>query len=130
MDPYLDSSGPELFELTGFGSDLSGSKPVHRPLVLIFSFNIYASFLAVRMWPFPFFVYFLHTSSTFSKCDWWLMANIVVPQRPKNDIFSDDSQLCINIKVLPKNCFDWAIIKRDTIVPLILKLSRINFSLY
>ncbi len=105
MDPYLDSSDPELFELTGFGSDLSGSKPVHRPLVLVLSFTIYASFLAVRMLPFSFFVCFLHTSSTFSKWDWWLMANTLVPQRPKNYIFSDDSKLCINIKVLPKKLF-------------------------
>jgi hypothetical protein len=87
VHPHLDSSDPELFELTGFVSDLPGSKPVHRPLVLVLSFNIYASFLAVRMWPFPFFICFLHTSSTFSKWDWWLMANTVVPQRPKNDIF-------------------------------------------
>jgi hypothetical protein len=40
------------------------------------------------------------------------------------------SYLCINIKVLSKKNFDWAIIKRDTIVPLILRLSRIDFSLY
>jgi hypothetical protein len=91
VDPYLDSSDPELFEMTGFVSDLSVSKPVHRPLVLVLSINIYASFLAVRMWPFPFFVCFLHTSSTFSKWDWLLMANTVVPQRQKNYIFSVNS---------------------------------------
>jgi hypothetical protein len=38
--------------------------------------------------------------------------------------------LCLNIRVLPKNLFDWAIIKEDTIVPLILRLSRIDFSFY
>ncbi len=36
----------------------------------------------------------------------------------------------LNIKVLPKKFFDWAIIKGDKIVPLILRLSRIDFSLY
>jgi hypothetical protein len=56
MDPNLDPSDPELFELTGFGPGLSGSKTVHRPLVLVFRFSVYASFLAVSMWPFPFSV--------------------------------------------------------------------------
>ncbi len=44
MDPYLDPSDQELFELTGFGPGLSGSKTVYRPLVLVFRFSIYASF--------------------------------------------------------------------------------------
>jgi hypothetical protein len=30
--------------------------------------------------------------------------------------------LCLNIRVLPKYLFGWAIIKEDTIVPLILRL--------
>ncbi len=41
-----------------------------------------------------------------------------------------NSLLCLNMKVLPKNIFYLAIIKGDTIVPLILRFRRIDFSLY
>jgi hypothetical protein len=34
------------------------------------------------------------------------------------------------MKFLPKFFFDWVIIKEDTIVPFILRLSRTDFSVY
>jgi hypothetical protein len=71
VDPYLDSSDPEFFELTEFAPDLFGSKPVHRPLVLVLGFNIYASFLAVCMWPFPFFEGIFFVLTVFF-LEWWL----------------------------------------------------------
>jgi hypothetical protein len=39
------------------------------------------------------------------------------------------SWFCLNIKVLQKHFFDWAIIGGDTIVPLVLRLRGIGFSL-